>query len=197
MEKLIDELYKEIILDESLFFRGIPLGSMISSVEKIEGTNFFKRTGNNPSYEYLKDIGEVERLELYYIFNLDTEKIYKVNLTFDTYPDFYFQEETGKGLSDFVQLMEQCNIEEYSTIHNTLFDKIFQLFTKLLSDHDEEESIDEIFNKKHNSFKRFIWHINNEKLHDKPLRLALTSYLDDKDLQNIKQKINIQLEETI
>lgn len=195
MEKLIDELYNEIILDESLFFRGIPLGELISSAEKMEGTSFFKRGGNNPSYEYLKDIGEVERLELYYNFSLESEKIYKVNLTFETYPDFYFQEETGKGLLDFVELMKQCNIEEYSTIHNTLFDKIFQLFTKLLNNHQEEENTDEIFNKKYNSFKRFIWHINNEKLYNKSLRLALTGYLDDKDLQVIKQKINIQLEQ--
>ena len=80
----MEDLYREIIKNENLFFRGVELGASISDVEASEGANFIKKTGSNPSLYYYWDTGEVETIDLY--FGLDAEeKVNRVKLNMSTY----------------------------------------------------------------------------------------------------------------
>lgn len=185
-------IYSEIIRKENLFFRGLTLGANISEVEAIEGSNYHKKKGSHPSLYYYWDTGEVENIDLY--FGLSTEeKVNRVKLMFYTYPDFYHEQQTGEDFTAFEKRFYENDIEASLKVPNELLNSILIMFTNDLGTPQEEHD-DEVFNKKHQNFKRFIWFKDHNA---SPLRLSLTSYLDDSDGRNIKWVLSLLLSENI
>lgn len=190
--QIMESLYKEIIREETIFFRGVQLGISIPEVEEIEGTKNKKRTGSNPSLHYKWETGEAEDINLY--FGLDKEeKVNRVKLMFYSYPGAYYNQLTKGTLGDFVTLVNQNNIKEFSTLPYALTEKMVKMFTENIGNPSIEDK-DEVFNKDHQNFNRWVWIDEN---HTTPLRLSLTRYLDDSDYNNIKWVISLLMLENV
>ncbi len=188
----MQDFYKEIIKKEDLFFRNIKLGASILEVESIEGTEYLKKNGNNPSLYYSSEIGEIETIDLY--FGLDTEeKVNRVKLMFYTEPDFYNEKITEEDFSTFEKKFHENNIEQSLKEPNNLLKSILNMFSNELGEPLEEHK-DEVFKEIYHDFKRWIWFKEGD---DIPLRLSLTSYLDDSDGQSIKWVLSLLLSENI
>ncbi len=186
----MEDFYKEIIKNENLFFRGVELGASISDVEVVEGSNYMKKSGSNPSLYYYWDTGQIENIDLYFGLD-DDEKVNRVKLMFYTEPDFYHEKITGEDFTSFEQKFYQKNIEEALAIPNSLLNRIIPMFTKNLGT-PEEKHKDEVFNKDYQNFQRWIWYKNYS---NKSLRLSLTSYLDDSDGRTVKWVFSLILSE--
>lgn len=188
----MQDFYHEIIKKENLFFRNLKLGSSISEVESIEGTKYLKKKGSNPSLYYNWETGKIETIDLY--FGVDTdEKVNRVKLMFYTEPDFYHEEKTGEDFAAFEKRFYANNIEESLIVPNNLLKRILTMFSNKLGVPLEEHK-DEIFKKSYHNFKRWIWFKEDDGI---PLRLSLTSYLDDSDGSSIKWTLSILLSENI
>ena len=186
----MESLYQEIIKKGGLFFRGVELGASISEVQKVEGTKNNIKSGINPSIHYSWETGEMEEIDLYYGLN-SNDKVNRVKLLFYSYPDFYYKQITGGDFLDFEQLVYKNKIQDYSKVSNDLLAQILSSLANNLGEPVEQHK-DEVFDKGYQNFKRWIWF---KERNNSPLRLSLTTYLDDTDSNSIKWVISLLLSE--
>ncbi|MCF6350619.1 MAG: hypothetical protein L3J23_06250 [Flavobacteriaceae bacterium] len=168
---MINEIFNDIIKEESILFRGVNIGDNLKTVEHKEGNNFKKKIGSLSHYKYYFEVGETEDLILYYGFNKEVKKVDRIKLLFKAYPKYYWKKDGGKELFDFFGLIENNNLKKYLKTFNLVYNEVIKHFTDLLGKPKVETS-DSVFNKPYQNFSKSFW-VKNK------LRLTITSYLDD------------------
>lgn len=183
----MENLFNEIVKSDGIYFRGVSLGDSLSKVKEIEGTEFEENNNYNPHYKYYFEIGEMEEITIYYGFNNNEDIVNEIELLFISYPNFYWKKEGNNNVIDFFNLLQNNQLQPYSTIFLKTQNQLINHFTTVFKKEPIVEKKDTVFNQSYQNFSVCSWDIENE------IRLSIMSYIDDSIDNNVKNFMKIWL----
>lgn len=183
-------LLKEIIKTDSIHFRNVKIGDTMELVEQIEGPPTEIKEYSNPFYRYFFEIGEMEEINLYYNYNMVEKLVDEINLYFIHYPDHYWKKEGNTDPIEFWSLLNNNQLQPYSTVFTNTVKNIVALFTNTLNQEPTISSeTNGVFDLPHQNYKVYKWIINEQYY------LSIQTYIDDSIDNNVKNTMILRMRE--
>jgi hypothetical protein len=181
-------LINDIIKTNAIYFRNIKIGDSMALVEQIEGTPTEIKEYDNPFYSYYFEIGEMEEITIYYSYNMQQKVVDELNLHFIHYPEYYWKKEGNSDPIEFWNLLNNNQLQPYSTVFTNTVNDIIAFFTNIL--HHEptiSSEINGVFDLQHHNYKLYTWTVSEQ------CYLSIQTYIDDSIDNNIKNTMILRI----